>query len=387
MGQGNPAAEQNVETGAGRPPATPAIERGTCFAVFAYDVGLSIDLAAARRRIADIRPREAIQHKARAPYYFQYQPPPLHFTETVEPVQVGPLTTTASVDAVIFDFGGISVEYSIPLAGPLSDLLALGDALYDHPQLRAASRRVVDRLLHFLGPAVSKPSVSDLVEDYVIYQLERLATPQDLGRLVLEHGPLLAQILRAERTPLSAQEVEDALACQIAFSPDDRAIIDWNAALLLDRDPGDVHAVLEFANMELLELCYLDNRLDEALDRAYEGLGRIARPWLGFGRESGELWRIAELQMDSARLFEGVNNALKLLGDQYLARVYRLASRRFHLNDWDASIIRKLQTTESIYQKISDRHANRRMELLEWIIILLIAVSILMPFVTGGHVK
>jgi uncharacterized Rmd1/YagE family protein len=74
------------------------------------------------------------------------------------------------------------------------------------------------------------------------------------------------------------------------------------------------------------------------------------------------------------------------LGDQYLARVYRLVSQRFHLEAWDASIMRKLQTLESIYGKMSDRAGTRRMELLEWIIIVLIAISIALSFVpTGRH--
>ena len=47
---------------------------------------------------------------------------------------------------------------------------------------------------------------------------------------------------------------------------------------------------------------------------------------------------VSQWQVDSAILFEGVNNVLKLLGDQYLARVYRLAAQRFHLTEWDASI-------------------------------------------------
>jgi uncharacterized Rmd1/YagE family protein len=80
---------------------------------------------------------------------------------------------------------------------------------------------------------------------------------------------------------------------------------------------------------------------------------------------------------------KGVNNALKLLGDQYLARVYRLVSQRFHLAEWDASILRKLQTLESIYEKLADQATSHRMEVLEWIIIILIAVSILLPFVPG----
>jgi uncharacterized Rmd1/YagE family protein len=87
---------------------------------------------------------------------------------------------------------------------------------------------------------------------------------------------------------------------------------------------------------------------------------------------------VAELQADNALLFEGVNNALKLLGDQYLARVYRLAGRRFHLDDWDNVILRKLDTLKSIYQTLSDQAATRRMEVLEWIIIGLFVFSIVL---------
>src|SRR5262249_49576896 len=93
-----------------------------------------------------------------------------------------------------------------------------------------------------------------------------------------------------------------------------------------------------------------------------------------------DLQRVAQLQVDNALLFEGVNNALKLLGDQYLARVYRLASNRFHLPEWDASILRKLQTLESIYEKMSDAASSRRLEILEWIIIVLTALSVIVYF-------
>ena len=62
----------------------------------------------------------------------------------------------------------------------------------------------------------------------------------------------------------------------------------------------------------------------------------------------------------------------------------RAAAQRLHLADWDASILRKLETLESTYQKIADQQTQLRMELLEWIIILLFVVSIVLPFVTSG---
>jgi hypothetical protein len=129
---------------------------------------------------------------------------------------------------------------------------------------------------------------------------------------------------------------------------------------------------------------HLDRTLDRALEEAYAAVSR--RRWMLSRTEAADMRRIAELQVDNAMLFEGVNNVLKLLGDQYLARLNRLAAQRFHLAEWDTTILRKLGVLEGIYDKISDRVAARRMEILEWIIIVLIAVSIALPFMTGsGH--
>jgi hypothetical protein len=142
--------------------------------------------------------------------------------------------------------------------------------------------------------------------------------------------------------------------------------------------------VLEFANVELLEMRILDEQLDTALDKGYEALTRTPRLVPLPGVHDQDTTYIAQLQVDGALLFERVTNTLKLLGDQYLARVYRLAAQRFHLEDWDASILRKLDTLESLYDKMSNRATTRRMEVLEWIIIVLIALSIAVSFVPMG---
>ncbi len=78
-----------------------------------------------------------------------------------------------------------------------------------------------------------------------------------------------------------------------------------------------------------------------------------------------------------------LNNALKLVGDEHLARLYAAAARRFHLADWDLSILRKLRTVDDLSQKLADEASARRMEVLEWIIIILIAASMVIPFLPG----
>jgi hypothetical protein len=163
-------------------------------------------------------------------------------------------------------------------------------------------------------------------------------------------------------------------------------IIDWQAAMVIDAEAEDVRTVLEFANVELLEMRFLDDQLDRVLDQSHRTLSEQSwRRFFAFKQSTRELHRLARLQMESAVLFEEVNNALKLLGDQYLARVYRLISQRLHIGEWDASILRKLQTVESIYSKLSDRQSTRRMEALEWIIIVLITISTILALLPGLH--
>jgi hypothetical protein len=363
------------------------ITRGVCSAFFAFDVGFAVDLNEAQRLLSQGAPqRETLKHSRRAPKYFEYQPAPVRVTRPARPVSIGRFTTAAVVEALVFDFGAVSISFTIPIEGPATDLLALSDGLYENAELLAEAQRAAQELLKLLRPAITKPELAPFVEDYLVFDVDawRIEGSGGGGELGLqawldENLGLAARILRSDTQQLSRQEVDDASSCRISYADNDAALIDWNAALLFGAEMQDVMAVLEFGNVELLEMRFLDDQLDRAMADAYEASQKRER--LGFGGEGAGLRRIARLQVDSAILFEGVNNALKLLGDVYLSRVYRLAAVRLHLPEWDASIIRKLSTLESIYQKISDRQANRRIEVLEWIIILLIAFEVVMSFV------
>lgn len=365
-------------------PITLSIDKGVCYSLFAYDIGHGVNLDAAERHITTSKERSRIKHKHRAPTYFDYRPAPLRVTEDVESLAIGQYRTSTSVDLLVYDFGAVSVTYTIPLEGDFAYLSGLSQELYENKLLLADSRRRVEYLLAAIEGTVERPRISDVVEDYAIFQIGG-TTPSCSGDAVLSAWPQrLAQVLRTETQPMAEQEVQDALAHRISYAPDDVTIIDWNAALVFGQDMDDVRHVLEFANVELLEMRFLDQQLDKTLDQAYETLSKRRWARLGLPVTFGtDLGRIGRLQVESAILFERVTNTLKLFGDQYLARVHRLAATRFHLASWDASISRKLQTLESIYAKLGDRAATRRMEVLEWIIIVLIAFSIVVSLLPG----
>lgn len=382
------------------------IRRGVCIVQFALDLGLSINLDEAERvlarRIEGTEQRETFRRSRRAPRYFEFKPPPLRFSSPCDRIGVCGRETTASVDAVLYDFGAVSISYSIqldsPHGTPLCDLQDLSNELYENAALSKDARTRAEKIAASLGGAIVKPNLSSLIEDYLIYQITDYEILTGAGRpggadrettggrsledWIRSHRSEVARILRAEREPLSSQEIDDAVNSRISYGEHDAAIIDWNASILFDRDPADATAALEFANVELLELRHLDDRLDGSLEEAYQALQQRAWKRRLLSRLAAhDLRRVAELQMESAMLFENVNNALKLLGDQYLARVYRMAAQRLHMPEWDTSILRKLGTLESIYEKMSDQQNARRSEVLEWIIIILIAFEVVMSFV------
>ncbi len=358
------------------------VGKGFVHAVFAYDVGLSVDLARCRQHVTDLTEVTQIKHKGHAPQYFQFDPPPLRIVQDIPPIEVQGRRTLPTVDVSVYDFGGVSVRYAFPFEGSLEDWIGFSCALSATAAVREDSRARVEHLLAVIEAAVDRPNIADMTEDYLIFQFEGVDL---LPSLWTERAGQVARLLRSEKDPLSEQEIAEAMSARVSFGDADVVLVDWNAALQVDREPDDVQAVLEFANLQLLEMRFLDSALDRALDRSYEVI-QAERSWttLRRGKHAREaLGRVGRFQVDGAILFERVSNALKLLGDQYLARVYRAASQRFRLGEWNAGILRKLETIESIYQKVHDRSSGIRMEALEWIVIALIAIEVLLSFLPG----
>lgn len=362
----------------------PRIEDGIGFVVFAFDIGSWIRLEEAEQHITATKERGHIKRLRPGPQYFDYDSPPLRITQETAGIPVGTFQTLHQVETVLYDFGAMLVIYRIPLQGSFSALLSLSEALYDHARLLEHAQHHVSELIRTLGRYIEHANCSPFIEDYTIFSITRTQPAVPPLQLLEQHRGLIAQILRSEDEPLSSQEIQDATASFMAYGQQDVTVIDWNAALMVGQGMDDVRAVLEIINVELVERRFLDHQLDQALDEAYATL--TSKGWYTIrwpGSMASNLRRIAGLQVDSAILFERVTNTLKPLSDQFLARVYRMASQRFYLHSWDTSITRKLDTLDNLYGKMTDHTGNRRMEILEWIIIILIAVSILLPFIPG----
>jgi hypothetical protein len=347
----------------------------SCHASYAFDVGNGIDLEAAQRSLGT-SPPVPVRSRRRAPQTFQYRPAPVRVGQEPPNAEIAGLRAVR-VEIALYDFGAASVTYTLPFAGELEQLVLVSAALQDNPVLAHDARTRVAALLTTLGQAVSRLNLADLIEDYVVFELEPRPDREPTA-LATTYGHLVAQILRSEVQPLSAEEIADALSHRIAFGTTDITLIDWNTALLSDPEPDETRTLIEFANVQLLELRHLDAELDRILDRAYAAMVEAERGVLRALRPPVSALRaLGALQIDAATLHERVTNALKLVGDQFLSRLYSLISSRFHVADWDRAITRKLDVLDGVYQKLSDRVTARRVEVLEWIVIVLIAVEVI----------
>ena len=201
--------------------------------------------------------------------------------------------------------------------------------------------------------------------------------------LVQRHGPEIALLLRGERYALSDQEQGEVLRNRLSYLADDLVIPTWNAALVYDTESG-VQAMLdifEFANSQLLEFRYYDQLLDLQLGRIYPQLQH--QRWfdtLVGGRYIRAAKDLHALFIDVNEITDKTQNALKLVGDIYAARVFNLAAARLGLDRWKASVEDKLETLDDIYRFAVEQVSIARGHLLELTIILILIFELVLFF-------
>jgi hypothetical protein len=349
--------------------------------IFVVELAHSIDLETAERLTGGTSARYAFRHRGRATSFLRLEPAPLKISQERGPLALEQWNSESVVDVVLYDFGTATVTYQIPVAGGLEDIEAVSAALRRSDVLRRDAQELTKALLTLLAPAISRPSLLTFVEDYTIIGMRDLPEGVSASEFCEARAADIARVLRPLAGALSEEEVRNATESRISFGPQDMTIVDWEAAFVLDPEPEDVRAVLEFANVQLLEMRWLDLQLDEALERSYALLARRTGWRSRVPRmRSADVSVVAELQLEGAIMLERVTNAIKVFGEEYLTRIYRLAATRFQLAGLEDTITNKLATVESIYQKMSDRAATLRLEALEWIVIILIATEIVLSF-------
>jgi len=216
-------------------------------------------------------------------------------------------------------------------------------------------------------------------EAYTVFCLKELDRAKDVNAWLAAHRREVAGLL-TETAPqnLSEHQIAEVLRIQRTFENTDLAVIDWDAALVVDLSGyvDDVLYALELANLQLEEFRLMDQRLDAYLDQAYDDVGRHG--WTIFGAANKTLRTLRRFRVDVAKLTDEVTHITKFFGDWHLARVYLGARDRFYLDQWRSSVEQRLAQLDKLYSVVHSDVNEQRMLWLEIIIVIFFAVDIVL---------
>ena len=355
------------------------IRAGQIVLFYLFDVANTIDLQVISRLIGGATAAKLLPKQATPPYV-QYDKPPLSFD--------GEVVGLHEVDGFkarirLYDYGVVSIALTRPFSGSWSDLVGLGQTLIENDELEQRAEAMCRTIVERTKPALVGLRSKFIQEDYLVYVVNALDREQPADQLLAERGDQIAVMLRGERQTLSDQERSTILRHRISYLADDLVIPTWNAAFVYDTPTGAQAAleIVEFANSQLLESRYYDERLDDELTAIY---AQLQRPrWFDEWRASRytrAARQVHSLFIEVNEVTDRTENALKFIGDIYAARLFWLVAERLGLSTWKADIETKLKTLDDIYRFAVEQSAMSRGQFLEVTIVLILVLELVLFF-------
>jgi hypothetical protein len=363
------------------------IADGVVYVYRLFDVADAIDLAAAEAAAGAPKARLRLEG-AQSGTALEFPRPPVHLNLGAREVPLPSGPRAAEASAHVYDYGVVSILYKLPIrpGETLADLVPLAEELIVEPTaaLDLAARREAEELSRALGGALERPHTWEGLESYQLFFVRRFeGGPVRAGELLA--GAPIPELLLGETSgiPLSRAERQEILSHHFTYLEDDLAVLHWNSALVVEPSGvEDIPDLLEFATAHLLELRYYDALLDRELHRIYDEIEAGGSPVANvFTRRYRKLQRdTAGLLLELSEMTERLENAVKIVGDFYLARLYQAAVRRFRLPAWQETVLRKQKLVADVNDLTGDAADTSRAELLEMAIIALILFEIVAAF-------
>ncbi len=358
----------------------PAITSATINAFYQFDVAEQIDLTALRAAIGSGAINARLTTKSAAPSYLQYSVPPV--------IVEGDGLDITDVDGFklrvkFFDYGVLSLALSRPFSGEWEALLGLSQLYIENAELERHAEKIARGVFERFAAVMSGSRTTFLSEDYLVVAVTGFSTPTTAEGLIAERSDEIARLLRGERQALSRQERDEIMSNRLSYLADDLVVPTWNAAFVYDTEPGVQAAleIVEFANSQLLEFRYYDQLLDLELGRIYTTLQKPQRfSYLAGRGYLAATQHLHALFIDVNEITDRTENALKMVGDVYSARLFHLTGARLGLASWKDSVKEKLETLDDIYRFAVEQIAISRGHLLELTVVLILVLELVLFF-------
>ncbi len=289
-----------------------------------------------------------------APHYFEISIP--------HPVIVGEAKSSIDNVPLVFSIKGYPPDILL-----IESTIEVKD-VFDHEAMAKLESAIYEQSYKILA---EHGGSRDYSETYSVFSVSGYAgEPEQF----LKHSPAIASLLKSERLELDPKEIEHTMSAQIKYAKNDLAIIDWDGAFLFDPE-GDVLPTIELltlANLQLLRARILDRQLDDRLKHVSKFIKRPESSKKLFkvfdnAELSEDLRQIIKIIMSSIAEVQLLERDIKLIGDWYSARLYDLATHKFKVNEWRATIKEKLDLLEDVYGIVKENFSISEKDRAEWI--------------------
>ena len=350
--------------------------RGSVRLLFLYDIAEEIDLARARTILGSEESRKTgpLSHQ---PRYLGFEEPPSLIGLDRFPLEGD---TLADAEYKAFSYGVFSLSLCVQFNDDWDVLIARSTKLLEDAALARLARRKAEEVVSRIGEAVRSSYSEWLSEDYLIVEIEE---PSSAEAILRERSSEVARLVRGDTLVLAKTEEQEVLAGTMSCYPTDVMVVGWAAALVVDSSKEGregTRQLLEYANSQLLEFRHYDARLGTILRELY-ALMQQKRGFFRRWRLVSEAERLNHLRLELAELVERSENSLRLLGDMFYARAYKLISARIGLNDYRHLVDEKLKTAGEMYEFLVDQFNHQRAFLLEAVVVLILIIDLVVIFV------
>jgi hypothetical protein len=334
-----------------------------------YDIGREIDLDWLERELAQsfVTARTSFLRLKQKSIVIE-DPPltirmnPVRVERDGRPFEFSVVVRVYDIGAISFCFVYENADATFAALEPIAFLFAGQQGLSDFYV------QYLTTLAEIIRPHIKNFAINpEFFEDYTVYVTNKRDDSVDPVPLLI-----------GERTTISHQMQEEILKNSLSYTPNDLAVISWDSALLCDPEiPTDLIDLIEFANVQVLELRYYDRELTRQMEKMYDDIEQAEQMWrfLRMRQYHTIMAKQMEIYAEVSEIFEKVDNLIKVTEDVYYARVYATALKVFRSRQWSESVSRKIEVIRENYSMLSDEVRIQHSNFLEWVIIILIALE------------
>jgi hypothetical protein len=353
-----------------------SIEKGKILIYRVFDIGEEINLSKLETLIQEKAERFKLNRDSKKAIIISDAPLGVSLGE--EKIEINGQSYSFDVLAKVWTYGTLSItlQFTIPRDFSWSKLVELSHTFENASSIDLFAKNKAREFTQTATSAMKKTNEWETYEDYVIYFVEKINGIENLKDLK-DSADIPALILAEPREDLSDNIKKNVHEMTFQYSKNDMAVVDWNSALVIEPSGSmDLPDVIEFALTQLLEMRFYDDLLDQKLATLYSSIenkssGLFNDPYSNLAKEAGQTY------IELSEIIETIENSFKVVGDFYLATIFRAASSRFRFNDWLNNINSKLGNLAEVSKVLQGEIHARRAQASEIIIIVLIAFELL----------